>query len=62
MTEQELAELLRQGDFDALFRRMGWDNPGSIEAVRVEDSELRPVAVADKRGVTAWRVECPVQP
>ncbi len=59
MTEQELAGLLKEGDFDALFRRMGWDNPGSIEAVRVEDSELRPVAVADKRGVTAWRVECP---
>lgn len=59
MTEQELAGLLKEGDFDALFRRMGWDNPGSIETVRVEDSELRPVAVADKRGVTAWRVECP---
>ena len=59
MTEQELAGLLKEGDFDALFRRMGWDNPGSIETVRVEDSELRPVAVADKRGVTAWLVECP---
>ena len=59
MTEQELAELLLHGDLGALFRRMGWDNPGAIETVRLEDSDLRPVAVADKRGVTAWQVECP---
>ncbi|WP_420625008.1 Eco57I restriction-modification methylase domain-containing protein [Candidatus Poriferisodalis sp.] len=59
MTEQELAELLRHGDFGALFRRMGWDYPGAIETVRVEESDLRPVAVADKRGVTAWQVACP---
>ena len=59
MTKQALAALLREGDFEALFRRMGWDNPGPIETVRVEDSDLRPVAVADKRGVTAWLVECP---
>ena len=38
---------------------MGWDNPGAIETVLVEDSNLSPVAVADKRGVTAWLVECP---
>ena len=60
MTEQEFAELLLHGDFGALFRRMGWDNPGAIETVQVEESDLRPVAVADKRGVTAWLVECPV--
>lgn len=59
MTKQALAVLLRKGDFEALFRSMGWDNPGPIETVRVEDSDLRPVAVADKRGVTAWLVECP---
>ena len=59
MTEQEFAELLLHGDFGALFRRMGWDNPGAIETVQVEESDLRPVAVADKRGVTAWLVECP---
>ena len=59
MTEQELAELLLHGDFGALFRRMGWEHPEAIETVRVEDSDLRPVAVADKRGVTAWLVECP---
>ena len=59
MTEQDLAELLRHGDFGALFRRMGWDNPGAIETVQVEESDLRPVPVADKRGVTAWLVECP---
>lgn len=56
---QELARLLQQGDFDALFRRMGWDNPEQPLPVDVTDSVLRPVAVADKRGVTAWRVDCP---
>lgn len=59
MIEQELRELLLQGDFGALFHRMGWDNPGAIETVQVEDSDLRPVAVAHKRGVTAWQVDCP---
>ena len=59
MTEQELAGLLQQGDFGALFRRMGWENPGAIQTAVVEDSDLRPVPVADKRGVTAWLVECP---
>lgn len=59
MTEQELAGLLKQGDFGDLFRRMGWENPGAIEPVQMDDSDLRPVPVADKRGVTAWLVECP---
>ena len=57
--EQELRELLLQGDFRALFHRMGWDNPGAIETVQVEGSDLRPVAIAQKRGVTAWLVDCP---
>ena len=56
---QELSELLQQGDFDALFRRMGWDNPEQRLPVDVAESVLRPVQVADKRGVTAWRVDCP---
>ena len=59
VTEQELAALLRRGDFGALFRRMGWGNPGAIETVQVDGSDLMPVPVADKRGVTAWLVECP---
>ncbi|WP_419842980.1 hypothetical protein [Candidatus Poriferisodalis sp.] len=64
MREQQLAELLRrevvrQEHFEELFRRMGWDHPGSNEPVPVEDSALRPRAVADKRGVTAWLAQCP---
>ena len=38
---------------------MGWDNPEQRQPVAVADSVLRPVQVADKRGVTAWRVDCP---
>lgn len=38
---------------------MGWDNPNNRSPVDVQDSQLRPVPVADKRGVTAWRVDCP---
>ena len=57
--EQELRGLLRRGDFGPLFRRMGWDDPGSIGTVQVDESDLEPTAVADKRGVTAWLVECP---
>ncbi len=41
---------------------MGWDNPVQAEPVEVSDSALRPVAVADKKGVTAWRVDCPGLP
>ncbi|MYE55914.1 MAG: hypothetical protein F4X30_02390 [Acidimicrobiaceae bacterium] len=54
-----MSRLLQEGHFDALFRRMGWDNPERRLPVDVAESELRPVAVADKRGVTAWRVDCP---
>ena len=58
--KQELSRLLQQGDFDTLFRRMmGWDNPEQRLPVMVDESLLRPVQVADKRGVTAWRVDCP---
>ncbi|MCY3850573.1 MAG: hypothetical protein OXF75_07215 [Acidimicrobiaceae bacterium] len=59
MPNQELSSLLQQSDFDALFRRMGWDNPQQRSPVDVSESTLRPVSVADKRGVTAWRVDCP---
>ena len=59
MQHQELSRLLQQGDFDALFRMMGWDNPEHRLPVDVAESALRPVPVADKRGVTAWRVDCP---
>ncbi|MXZ53423.1 MAG: hypothetical protein F4Z34_09600, partial [Acidimicrobiaceae bacterium] len=54
-----MSRLLQEGRFDALFHRMlGWDNPKQQLPVDVTESELRPVAVADKRGVTAWRVDC----
>ena len=56
---QKLSRLLQQHDFHALFRRMGWDNPEQRQPVAVAESVLRPVQVADKRGVTAWRVDCP---
>lgn len=59
MQHQELSVLLQQGDFDALFRQMGWDNPEQRSPVNVAGSVLRPVPAADKRGVTAWRVDCP---
>ena len=59
MQHADLSRLLQQGDFGALFRRMGWDNPEQGLPVDVAESALRPVAVADKRGVTAWRVDCP---
>ena len=57
--QQELSRLLQQGDLDALFRTMGWDNPEQRLPVDVTESALSPVPVADKRGVTAWRVDCP---
>ena len=56
---QDLAKLLQRSDFDMLFRRMGWDNPEQLLPVDVAESVLRPVPVADKRGVTVWRVDCP---
>ena len=59
MQHQELSRLLQEGDFDALFRRIGWDNPERRLPVEVAESVLRPVPLADKRGVTAWRVDCP---
>ena len=60
MQHPELSRLLQQGDFGALFiRMMGWDNPEQRLPVDVAESALRPVPVADKRGVTAWRVDCP---
>ena len=60
MQHQELSVLLQQGDFGALFRQqMGWDNPEQRSPVKVAGSVLCPVPVADKRGVTAWRVDCP---
>ena len=59
MTLEQLVDLLRHEKFEALFRRMGWDNPGDLEPVPVPDSDLVPVPAADKRGVTAWVVACP---
>ena len=60
MLHEELSRLLQQGDFESLFRRkMGWDNPRNRLPVEVDDSVLRPRPVADKRGITAWVVDCP---
>ncbi len=60
MPYEELSSLLQQGDFETLFiRHMGWNNPEQRSPAAVAGSELRPVAVADKLGVTAWRVDCP---
>ena len=59
MSNQKLSSLLQLGDFDSLFRGMGWDNPEQRGPVVVPESSLRPLPVADKRGVTAWRVDCP---
>lgn len=59
MAHSEMRHLLVAGDFAELFRSMGWDNPRSRQSVEVAESALRAVPVADKRGVTAWRVDCP---
>lgn len=59
MQHQELSNLLQRNAFGELFRRMGWDNPTQRQPVDVTESALRPAQVADKRGVTAWRVDCP---
>ena len=56
---EELSSLLQRGDFESLFRRMGWDNPERSSPLVVSESALRPVPVADKRGVTAWLVDYP---
>ncbi|MXZ99048.1 MAG: hypothetical protein F4Z23_08425, partial [Acidimicrobiaceae bacterium] len=59
MKHEDMSRLLQQGDFEGLFRGIGWDNPEQREPVDVAESALRGVPVADKRGVTAWRVDCP---
>lgn len=57
---RDFRRLIRDGDFETLFiRRLGWDYLERREPVLVPESSLRPVAVADKRGVTVWRVDCP---
>ena len=58
-SNHEYVRLLQKADFQLLFRKMGWDNPNNRSPVDVQGSRLRPVPVADKRGVTAWRVDCP---
>ena len=60
MSHSELSQLLQENDFDSLFRKkMGWDNPEQREQICVTESDLTPIPVADKRGVTAWLVDCP---
>ena len=57
---EDLSRLLQQGDFEGLFIRcMGWDNPTQDSPVEVADLGLKATAVADKKGVTAWQVNCP---
>ena len=48
------------GDFAGLFiGEMGWDHPRSTDPVHLAENDLTAIAVADKKGVTAFRVACP---
>ncbi|MCQ3811955.1 MAG: hypothetical protein KTV68_15540 [Acidimicrobiia bacterium] len=59
-SDQEMRGYLDADDFGGLFRRLGWDNPiqGLSVTVEAEESGWEAEAVADKRGVTVWSVEC----
>ena len=51
---------LAAGDFAGLFiGEMGWDHPRSTDPVHLAENDSTAVAVADKKGVTAFRVDCP---
>ncbi len=55
-----LRGLLSAGDFVGLFvETMGWDNADGTEPVVDDDGVLSAVAVAGKRGVTAFWADCP---
>ncbi|MDE0643870.1 MAG: Eco57I restriction-modification methylase domain-containing protein [bacterium] len=56
-----LSRYLLQGDFESLFiEGMGWDNPPDYQVVLIEGREdFSGVALAEKRGVIAWKVDCP---
>ena len=52
--------LLVAGDLPGLFvGAMGWDHPASAAPVVDAEGDLAAVAVADKRGVTAYWADCP---
>ena len=59
MKTKDLSSLIKGSDFVSLFRLLGWDNPEQQQSATVVDSDLRPKAIADKRGITAWLVDCP---
>ena len=58
MTTQDPREHLAACEFGDLFRHMGWDNPSNSRPASVHDSDLRPMPIAEKRGLVAWRVQC----
>ena len=54
-----LRERLRASDLAGLFIvEMGWDNPPHFAMPSLDGTELSPVPVADKKGVTAFEVPC----
>ena len=60
MDHNKLAEMIQRNDFGSLFNTLGWDNAPVLSVpVRVPDSHLSPVQIADKKGVGVWLVDCP---
>ncbi len=59
-SDEQIRGYLEGGDWESLFLDgMGWDYAGNRRPVEVDDSDLRAVCVADKKGVGAWRVDSP---
>ncbi|MCY3892308.1 MAG: hypothetical protein OXF65_03320 [Acidimicrobiaceae bacterium] len=59
MASERLRNLLAEGDFESLFiGEMGWDRPPPLSVRPAVGSDLCPVPIADKRGVTAFVVAC----
>ena len=54
-----LRDRLTADDFEELFVvDMGWDNPPELAVPQLDAGALRAEVVADKKGVTAFRVMC----
>ncbi len=60
----EMRRLLDVEDFAGLFiGRLGWDHPpSSLAKLGVRDTELTAQALAEKRGVLLWVVQCVSEP
>ena len=57
---ERLRDRLVAGDFTGLFiGEMGWDHPRSTDPVHLSENDLTAAAVAQKKGVTAFRADCP---